>query len=103
MNPLLQAALGSILRWILALGAGYLVKAGIWTADDASSYVIAAALALLALGWSAWEKYHSRVKILTALWMPRNSTEHEVDVHLDMGLPTPAISTPVNTVPGVPK
>jgi hypothetical protein len=34
MNPVVQAALTSILRWLLALGAGYLVKAGIWANSD---------------------------------------------------------------------
>ena len=52
MNPLLQAALGAILRWGLAFLAGYLVKIGIWTGTEADTYVTAGALAVLALAWS---------------------------------------------------
>ncbi len=57
MPPMLQAALGSILRWGLALLAGHLVKAGVWTSADAQVYVAAGALALISLGWSLFEKW----------------------------------------------
>lgn len=102
MNPILQSALGSILRWALAIAAGYLVKAGIWDANDAETYVATAALALLALGWSWWQKYHDRIKLLTALTMKPGATENDVIAHIASGAPTPTVSTPPNTIPGVP-
>lgn len=74
MNPILQAALASVVRWLLAIGAGWLVKAGIWTENDAANYVAAGALAVIALGWSLWHKSAVKKKIETALQMPAGST-----------------------------
>ena len=58
---LLQQAIGSILRFALAWGSGYLVSKGIWTPDEAGVYVeaLAAALAFgaVSLAWSLWQKY----------------------------------------------
>ena len=102
MNPILQSAIGSILRWALALLAGYIVKKGIWTEGDATTYVSAGTLALLALGWSLWQKYTARSKTLTALMMPAGSTEDELKAHIASGAPTPSVLTPSNTAPGVP-
>ena len=102
MNPLWEASLGSILRWALAIGAGYLVHKGIWTSGDATTYVSAAAMGILSLAWSQRDKIIARAKMLTALWMPRGTTEAAVDAHIAAGLPTPALSTPSNTAPGVP-
>lgn len=75
MNPVLSAALGSILRWGLAFLAGYLVKAGIWSGAEAETYLTAAVLGLLGLGWSLWQKYHDRIKFLAALDAPSGTTE----------------------------
>ncbi len=102
MNPILQSALLSLVRWALAIAAGFLVKAGIWDASDAETYVAAGALALLALGWSLWLKYRDRVKLLTALTMTPGATENDVIAHIASGAPTPTVSTPPNTIPGVP-
>lgn len=99
MNPILQSALGSILRWLLALLAGYLVKAGIWTNSNAQAYVAAGTLALLALGWSLWQKYHSRIKFLTALTMPVGATENDVKAQVATGQALPAVNTPADTIP----
>lgn len=101
MNPILQSALGSILRWALMLGAAALVKHGVWTDTEAGRYVEAGVVALLALGWSLWQQYKNRVKFLTAL-MPGPKTEDEVMAHISSGEATPSILTPPNTVPGVP-
>ncbi len=101
MNPILSAALGSIIRAALAGLAGYLVKAGIWTASDSATYVTAATLFLLAGGWSLYEKYRSRSKVLTALMMPALSTEDELKERIKTGV-TPSILTPSNTIPGIP-
>ncbi len=86
MNPILLSALGSILRWLFAIGAGYLVQRGIWTDADATAYVSAAALGLLSLAWSLYNKYRGRVKFLTALDMPVGATEAEVKTKVDAGL-----------------
>ncbi len=99
MNPVLQAALGSILRFAFAALAGYLVKAGIWTGSEAETYVAAGTLAGLGLGWSLWNKYHDRLKLLVALSMPRGTTENEVKAHIAAGGATPSVTTPKDEVP----
>lgn len=101
MNPILQAALTSIVRWLLAVGAGYLVKAKVWSDSDATTYVTAGALAIITIGWSLWEKYRERSKLLTALMMPALSTEDELKARVKTGV-TPSILTPSNTIPGIP-
>lgn len=102
MNPILQEALGSILRWGLAAGAGWLVEHGVWTSGNASVYVSAGTIALLSLGWSLWNKYKGRIKLLTALTMPAGTTEAGLQAQIKAGVPTPAVTTPAGTVPGVP-
>lgn len=78
MNPLLQAALGSIIRWALAALAGILVSKGVWTQQDADTYITALVLAILSLGWSLWAKYKERIFRKKALEMPAGATEDEV-------------------------
>lgn len=80
MNPLLIQAIGSILRAGLMALAGYLVNWGIWTNDEAGQYVGAAALALIGLGWSLWQKYRSRLKFLAALQAPVGTDEKDLQV-----------------------
>lgn len=79
MNPILSAAIGSILRWIFAFATGWLVQRGVWTPEDASTYLGAAVLAVLGLGWSLWSKYHDRIKFLTALDAPAGTSEARLD------------------------
>jgi hypothetical protein len=86
MNPLLAAALGSILRAALAGAAGYLVNQGIWTADAADQYLAAAVLAILTVAWSLWVKYKDRIKFLTALESPAGTTEAKVDATIKTGM-----------------
>lgn len=74
MNPILQAAIGSILRHVLTAGAAYLVTRGIWTPEEATTYAAAAALALLGLGWAVWQKAQMHQKIEQALDLPAGST-----------------------------
>ena len=97
------AALTSLARWALMLGAAELVKHGIWTAGDASSYVAAGAVAIVSLGWSQWDKYKSLVTINT-LCMFAKTTLEAVRAHISTpGVVVPTVTTPANTVPGVPK
>lgn len=103
MNAVLAAALGSIVRAGLAILAGYLVRAGIWTGSEATSYVMTGSLAVLAIGWSLWEKYRSRVQFLTALQMKSGTTENDVKAHIAAGAVTPSVLTPPDTAPGIPK
>lgn len=99
MNPMVSAALGAILRWALTGLAGWLVSHGIWQQAEAASYVMAASLALLSLGWELWRKYKGRIKFLTALTMTPGASEADVKAHLKAGGATPPVSTPVTQVP----
>lgn len=87
---LLLEALGSILRWLLAFGAGYLVRHGVWSQGAADGYVTAAAtaiaMALVSIGWSLWQKYSARIKLLTALSLPAGSSIEQVQQRVDAGM-----------------
>lgn len=85
MNPLLQAALASIVRAALMMGAGWLVQHGVWTNANAETYVTAAAMALVAYAWSIWTHYRSRVRLLTALQLPEGATEAHVHQRIAEG------------------
>lgn len=67
MNPIVSEAIGSILRQLLAVLAGYFVSKGVWTTAQATDYVAAAVAGLLALGWSLYQKYRARQKLVVAL------------------------------------
>lgn len=90
MNPLLVDAIGAILRWALGGLAVWFVDHHIWTQSEASSYVAAAAMSLIALGWALWAKYKSRLKLVTALSMPQGSTEHQVEQKISGGIGVPS-------------
>lgn len=94
MNPLLVEALGSVLRAALNIGAGWLVAHGIWASSDAEKYVGAAAIALITLGWSIWQKYGMRTKLVTAMAMPSGVSENQVKAVVD----DPNIATPPVTI-----
>jgi hypothetical protein len=102
MNPLYAAAVGSILRWALALGAGLLVEHGIWTQADATLYVTAGAFALVSLGWSQYQKFIARQKIVTAVSLVPGLTELQLEAHIATVPQLPSARTAVNVVP-VPK
>lgn len=57
MNPIVQSALGSIIRGLLWAGAGYLVKHGLWTDTSATVYVEAGTLAALGFLWSVYQAW----------------------------------------------
>lgn len=101
MNPVLQSALSGIIRFCLAYLTGYLVRAGVWHATDAETYVTAATLALLTLGWSLWEKHHDRLKFLVALMLPHGSTENDVNAKVAIGH-LPSVLTAKNEIPTLP-
>lgn len=92
MNPLLQEALASVIRHVLGMAAMFLVSTGIWQQADAEKYVAAAALAVITLGWSFWQKYKSRIKLLSALSEPAPMSEGQLENKLAAGV-TAAPST----------
>lgn len=73
MNPLLRAALASLVRHLLAGAAGYLVARGVWTQEEAAAYTAAFALFLVGFGWAVWQKFRVHELILRALALPSGS------------------------------
>ena len=78
MNPVLQAAIGSILRHFLTMGASYLVARGIWTDADALTYASAASLAIVGMAWAIWQKSQAHALIEKALDMPQGSSREQL-------------------------
>ena len=97
MNPMLMAALGSLLRTALAGAAGYLVSKGIWTDAEAGTYMTAAVAGLLALGWSLWQKYAGRLRLMTALASPASSEAQNL-VRVQAGQ-APSVTLPPMQMP----
>ena len=85
MNPLVAQALGAIVRWALTFLSAWFVQHGIWTSENATEYSAGAALAIVALGWSLWQKYKNRLKFLTALESPPGTTEAHVEAKVSTG------------------
>jgi hypothetical protein len=93
------AAVGSILRWGLALAAGYVIRAGVWTDANASVYVEAATLALISLGWSQWQHFLLRRKLVVALSVHGPTSEAHVDQVIAAGGTLPSVTTRPEVVP----
>lgn len=103
MNPLVIEAIGSLLRAALNVGAGWLVAHGIWNSSDAEKYVGAIALALISLGWSLYQHYGMRSKLVTAMAMPSGVSENQVKAVVDdPNIATPSVTLPKNVVPVMP-
>ncbi len=83
MNPLAVEAIGSVMRAGLNIAAGILVTHGIWTQGDAEKYVGALVLALISLGWSLWQKFGMRSKLVTAMAMKAGVSENQVQAAID--------------------
>lgn len=110
MNPLYIAIIGTWVRAGLLLVSVYLVQHHIVTAQQSESLttmwfdqIINSLPAVIALAMSMWDKYHTRVKFLTAIMPSSGNTEAKVDAYMASPAPKPAITTPADTVPGVPK
>lgn len=110
MNPMLLDFLLAIARWALTAAGSALVAHHILTASQDDSFLTAifAHLALwIPLAGSfvllLWTRYRARLKFMTALTMPVGSTEAQVTAKMASGVPIPTVTTPTNTVPGVPK
>ncbi len=59
MPPLLQSFLASVARHSLSGAAVYFVTHGYFPQSDAENYVAGFTLAVIALGWSFYQKYAS--------------------------------------------
>jgi hypothetical protein len=103
LNPMLQQFLGSFARWLLAGAAVWAVQHGIFTENEAAKYVEAGSLALVGIGWSLYQKYGSRLKLVTAMSSDQSMTEKELEIHIAraqaIGASLPSVTTPKTEAP----
>jgi hypothetical protein len=99
MNPFVRDVLGGIVRALLAGAFGIAVASGIISSEDSTRYAEAAAPIVVAVGLSAYQKYKSRQKLVTALGSSV-TTEKELTDSIAAGA-SAAVTTPVHDVPVV--
>lgn len=85
-SQFVKNAVGSLVRWLLVLAAGVLVKKGIISDSQSAIYVeqylpvaIGGALALVALLWSIYQKKRANAKVDLALALPANTTRETLE------------------------
>jgi hypothetical protein len=110
MNPLVKSLIASTVRKILTGIAGALVLKKLMTSDEAEGWIqwaIDWAVAMLPLAISSFWSYANekgwRIKFLTALTQPVGTTENDVKEIIKSGAVTPTVTTPPDTIPGIPK
>lgn len=100
MNPMVAAAIGSIVRKGLAVLAGILVARGIWTQGDAETYIGAAVIWLTTQGWDLFVMYWRRRKLVAALATPAVISERQVEKLIENNSATsPPVSLRKNRIP----
>jgi membrane-associated phospholipid phosphatase len=99
MGVLIESIVASLVRHALAGLSVYLVTHHLLTADQSDAFtksliehLLMYAPAVVAIGWSVWQKYGSRVKFLTALELPPGS-EAQVERAIARGLAASLKST----------
>ncbi len=107
MDPITVEVVGVIVRAFLAYLGGYLVAHHVINDAQNERFIDHFAhliiLSLPAAGgvlWGLYVRYRGRKKLLTAL-MPGVHTEDQVNAIWKSGQ-TPTVTTPTNSVPGVP-
>ncbi len=100
MLPLYRDQILGVLRHFLTIGAGMLITHGMLTTALVSPELIAgAAVALLTIGMSMYQKFTARRVLVTALAYPVPATEALVQSKIDLGMPVPSVLTPPDVVP----
>lgn len=109
LSPVALAFWSGVLRHALAGIATLLVAHGYTTQSGANAYVEELIGVLFYAGAQVWSNRAAelaRAKMLLAMWLANRNhlplTEARLDAHLAQGLPVPALTTPPDSVPGVP-
>ncbi len=109
MNPIVLDVLGVLARSLLLALTGYLQKRHLLTPEQSDKFVTLAvehflvwAPGALALAWGLWKSWFARKKLLVAAAADYPMTENEVKAIIKSGCVTPTVSTPKNSIPGVP-
>ncbi len=109
INPIVLDVLGVLSRSALLALTGYLQKRHLLTPEQSDKLVTLAvehlliwAPGALAVAWGLWKSYWGRKKLLVAQSAGYPISENEVKAIIKSGIVTPTVSTPKNTIPGVP-
>lgn len=89
-SHLIKNAVGSLVRWLLVLAGGVLVKKGIISTEESNLYVdqalpvvIGIVMAGVALLWSLYQKKVANAKVDLALAMPAHTDRAELEKKAD--------------------
>ena len=69
MNTLIWNIVEGVARHVVTYAAGVMVAHG-YLADDQTTQLVGAVMALLAIGWSAYNKHHAETRVAVALATP---------------------------------
>jgi len=86
MNPLLSQFLSAVLRWVLTGAGAWFVQQGILDGQQVTEMIGGLTLAILALVWSLWSKYRSKLELFTVAAMPKGTTLNEVKESIAAGV-----------------
>ena len=100
MSPFLQQIVGTLVRAALVWLSAWLAAHGgpTFTDNQIAKAVAELTPVALAIVWSIWQKYHGRLKLLTALASPQTMSEKQVELAVATGS-SPAVNTPKTDVP----
>lgn len=98
MGTILQSILGGLLRYVLAGVISWMITNGIANEEQVTQLLAGLTGALILLGWMAFNKIRGRVKLLTALAVPKGTTVAHLETLIGRGLKVPA-TTPDDAVP----
>lgn len=85
MGTVIRSVLTGLLRYVLFAVSAWAVNKGIATQEEVELLISGLAGLLLVFGSLVWVKYRDRVKLLTALQLPRGSSERDVDHEIAAG------------------
>lgn len=97
MNPMVQAAVGSVVRLALGMVAGHFMTTAM--SDGDIKEVTAALTAGIALAWSLYQKYNGRQVLVTALASGPMTEQTAKALVANPDVQTPSVTTPVHEVP----
>lgn len=100
MNPLLNSFIAAILRHLLGFVGAWFVQRGILNPAQADEMILGLIVSLVALLWSLWNKYKSKLEFFTAAGSHSKVSLDEVRASIRYGTHA-AATTPSDQKPTV--
>lgn len=88
-QAMFNLVIGTLLRGLLMTLAGWLVSQGLLPQGSTEEWVGGAALVILGLAWSVYQKYTHQVQVMTALESPAGMTHAELVAKIGSGKGSP--------------